>query len=281
MFMETTILKQANLDWSVKAERLVTAESNIETKSVAIVRQDNNAILGVHGDGYHPLQNSEMMEILDRISGKMGLPLHKGGYFGQGEKVYIQLKTQDLKVGTDKVKGYLTCVNSFDGSTSLAFGHSNLTISCQNTFFANYREMANKVRHTQKMHERIDIICMQIEDVLRAEQKIFQSITRMSEVKIDQKVRDMVLERILNLDKEERLADLTTLSTRKKNILSDLEVNIAGEVQDKGGNLWGLFSGITKYTTHSLKGDSNENKLFGVYGRREREVFAELSQLVS
>jgi len=281
MFMETTILKQANLDWSVKAERLVTAESNIETKSVAIVRQDNNAILGVHGDGYHPLQNSEMMEILDRISGKMGLPLHKGGYFGQGEKVYIQLKTQDLNVGTDKVKGYLTCVNSFDGSTSLAFGHSNLTISCQNTFFANYREMANKVRHTQKMHERIDIICMQIEDVLRAEQKIFQSITRMSEVKIDQKVRDMVLERILNLDKEERLADLTTLSTRKKNILSDLEVNIAGEVQDKGGNLWGLFSGITKYTTHSLKGDSNENKLFGVYGRREREVFADLSQLVS
>jgi phage/plasmid-like protein (TIGR03299 family) len=279
--METTILKQANLDWSVKAERLVTAESNIETKSIAIVRQDNNAILGVHGDGYHPLQNSEMMEILDRISGKMGLPLHKGGYFGEGQKVYVQLKTQDLNVGTDKVKGYLTCVNSFDGSTSLAFGHSNLTISCQNTFFANYREMANKVRHTQKMHERIDIICMQIEDVLRAEQKIFQNITRMSEVRIDQKVRDMVLERILNLDKEERLADLTTLSTRKKNILSDLEVNIAGEIQDKGGNLWGLFSGITKYTTHSLKGDSNENKLFGVYGRREREVFADLSQLVS
>ena len=279
--MEKSILEQANLNWSVKAERLVTAESNIETKNIAIVREDNNAILGVHGDGYHPLQNLEMMEILDRISGKMGLPLHKGGFFGQGEKVYIQLKTQDLNVGTDKVKGYLTCVNSFDGSTSLAFGHSNLTISCQNTFFANYREMANKVRHTQRMHERIDIICMQIEDVLRAEQKIFQSITRMTEVQIDQKVRDMVLERILNLDKEERLADLSTLSTRKKNILSDLEVNIAGEIQDKGGNLWGLFSGITKYTTHSLKGDSNENKLFGVYGKREREVFSELSQLVS
>jgi len=279
--METTILQQANLDWSVKAERLITAESNLETESVAIVRQDNNAILGVHGDGYHPLQNSEMMEILDRISGKMGLPLHKGGYFGKGEKVYIQLKTQDLSLGRDQVKGYLTCVNSFDGSTSLAFGHSNLTISCQNTFFANYREMANKVRHTQRMHERIDLICMQIEDVLRAEQKIFQNISRMTEVKIDQKVRDMVLGMMLNLDKEERLADLSTLSTRKKNILSDLEVNISGEVQDKGGNLWGLFSGITKYTTHSLKGDSNENKLFGVYGRREREVFTELSMLVS
>jgi hypothetical protein len=86
---------------------------------------------------------------------------------------------------------------------------------------------------------------------------------------------------MLDLNKEERLADITTLSTRKKNILSDLEVNIMGEIQDKGGNLWGLFSGITKYTTHGLKGDSNENKLFGVYGRREREVFGEIGALIS
>ena len=294
--MEKSILVKADLDWAVRSERLVTAESNIETENIAIVRTDNNAILGVHGKGYHPLQNSEMMEILDRISGKMDLPLHKGGYFGQGQKVYIQLKTKDQRVGTDLVKGYLTCVNSYDGSTSLAFGHSNLTISCQNTFFANYREMANKVRHTQKMHERIDLICMQIEDVLRAEEKIFEQIIKMDSISINEpsavllkslkakgfaSVKDLALTRILNLEKEERLADLSSLSTRKKNILSDLEVNIMGEVQDKGGNLWGLFSGITKYTTHQLKGDSNENKLFGVYGRREREVFAELGQLIS
>ena len=277
----SNILESANLNWAVRSEKLVTAVSNIETESIAIVRDDTNQILGVHGKGYHPLQNSEMMEILDRISGKMDLPLHKGGYFGDGQKTYIQLKTKDQAVGTDLVKGYLTCVNSYDGSTSLAFGHSNLTISCQNTFFANYREMANKVRHTQKMHDRIDIICLQIEDVLRAEDKIFNQIKKMSEIDIDPKVREMVLSRMLDLNKEERLADITTLSTRKKNILSDLEVNILGEIQDKGGNLWGLFSGITKYTTHGLKGDSNENKLFGVYGRREREVFGEIGALIS
>jgi hypothetical protein len=275
-----SILEKANLNWSVKSEKLVTAESNIETESIAIVRTDNNAILGVHGSGYQPLQNSEMMEILERISGKMSLPLHKGGYFGGGEKVYVQLKTEDQSIGTDKVKGFLTCVNSYDGSTSLGFGHSNITISCQNTFFANYKQMENKVRHTQRMHERIDIICMQIEDVLQAEKKIFKQIVRMSEIDIRPEVRDLVLTRILNLEKEERLADLSTLSTRKKNILSDLEVNIAGEIQDKGGNLWGLFSGITKYTTHGLKGNADENKLFGVYGRREREVFSDLGKLV-
>jgi hypothetical protein len=171
--MEKSILEKANLNWNVRTERLVTAESNLMTDNSAIIREDKNVILGVHSSSYVALQNSEMMEILERVSGKMGLPLHKGGYFGNGEKVYIQLKTEDYNLGTDKIKGYLTCVNSFDGSTSLAFGHSNLTISCQNTFFANYREMANKVRHTMNMHTRIDLLCVQIEGVLQAEQKIF------------------------------------------------------------------------------------------------------------
>jgi hypothetical protein len=227
-----------------------------------------------------------MMEILDRVSGQMGLPLHKGGYFGNGEKVYIQLKTQDKTLGRDMVKGYLTCVNSFDGSTSLAFGHSNLTISCQNTFFANYREMANKVRHTMNMHTRIDLLCIQIEGVLQMEQKIFTQIERMSETRITPKVKELALSKLLNLSKEETLADLSTLTTQKKNLLSSLEVSINGEINGwgnglaKGDNLWGFFSGITHYTTHNLKGDANENKLFGRFGNREREVFADMGELV-
>ncbi len=278
--MENSILQKSNLDWSVRTEKLVTATTNLDTDSVAIIRDDKNVVLGIHSSSYVALQNTEMMEILDRVSGKMDLPLHKGGYFGNGEKVYIQLKTEDKRIGNDLVKGYLTCVNSFDGSTSLAFGHSNLTISCQNTFFANYRQMANKVRHTMNMHTRIDLLCTQIEGVLQAEQKIFTQIERMTEVRIDQRVRDMVMTKMLNLQGEERLADLSTLSTQKKNLLSSIEVSVSGEIIDKGDNLWGLFSGITHYTTHGLKGDANENKLFGRFGNREREVFAELGELV-
>lgn len=278
--MENTILEQAKLNWTVRTEKLVTSATNLATDNIAIIRDDKDVILGVHGSSYIALQNSEMMEILERVSGKMDLPLHKGGYFGNGEKVYIQLKTEDFNLGDDKIKGFLTCVNSFDGSTSLAFGHSNITISCRNTFFANYRELANKVRHTMNMHSRIDLLCTQIEGVLQAEKKIFKQIERMSEVQIDQKVRDMVLTRMLNLQREERLADITTLTTQKRNLLSNMEVSINGQIEDKGETLWGLFSGITHYTTHNLKGDSNENKLFGRYGNREREVFAELGDLV-
>jgi hypothetical protein len=54
-----------------------------------------------------------------------------------------------------------------------------------------------------------------------------------------------------------------------------------GENNQKCDNLWGLFSGVTKYTTHSLtKNDNTQAKLFGTYGEREREIFTNLVELV-
>jgi len=45
--------------------------------------------------------------------------------------------------------------------------------------------------------------------------------------------------------------------------------------------MWGLFSGVTKYTTHSISAkDNTENKMFGVYGNREKEIFSDLVELV-
>jgi len=58
-------------------------------------------------------------------------------------------------------------------------------------------------------------------------------------------------------------------------------VDLNGEVQEKGDNLWGLFSGVTKYTTHSMgKSGNTENKIFGTYGNREREIYQDLVSLV-
>jgi hypothetical protein len=54
-----------------------------------------------------------------------------------------------------------------------------------------------------------------------------------------------------------------------------------GVINQKGDNMWGLFSGVTKYTTHSYsKGDNTETKMFGGVGNREREIFTKLVELV-
>jgi phage/plasmid-like protein (TIGR03299 family) len=278
------VLDQVGLNWTVREESLTTESGIIVPKSKAIIREDINQVLSVHGEGYFPYQNHQMVELLDKVSQQIGLPIHKGGYFGDGEKVYIQLKSNDLKLGTDRIEGFITGVNSFDGSTSLAFGPSNITISCMNTFYAAFRNLDTKVRHTKNMVMRIDEICRGLELVMEEEKEMFNNITRLSETKINKKDEDWVTKLLFNIAKEVDLNDEEQVSTVTRNRMTRFYVDLNGELKEKGDNLWGLFSGVTKYTTHSLnKGDNDrnqENKMFGHYGQRERGIFNKLVELV-
>ena len=276
------VLEKTGLDWNVRIEKTFT-ESGIELDRIGLVREDTQEILGVHSNGYVPYQNTQLIELLDRVSSLTGLEIHRGGEFGGGRKVFIQLKSNDLRLGNDRVEGFVTGVNSFDGSTSLAFGNSNLTISCQNTFFSAYRNL-EKIRHTKNMNIKIDEICRGVDTLVAEEQEIFNTIKRMSETQFSQETKDRVIKSLFDIDMDINVRgfhDEERLSTNVKNKLSRLYIDMNGELQEKGDNVWGLFSGVTKYTTHSLsREDNSENKMFGLYGNRERKIFKDLSVLV-
>jgi len=275
------ILNKANLNWNVKTEKVAT-ESGITLDGYsALVREDTNVPLSVRSESYYPYQNYDLVELLDRVSGLTGLSIHKGGFFGEGQKVFIQLKSNNLRIGNDRVEGYLTGINSFDGTTSLAFGPSNITISCQNKFFAAFREMQSKVRHTKNMVVKIDEICKRLEGVLDEEKIVFDNILKLSETRFDDIIKDKVTRELFGINKDVDLKDMEAISGVTRNKLSRFYVDLNGELQGKGDNLWGLFSGITKYTTHSLtKNDNTEAKMFGVYGKRELSIFNKLTELV-
>ena len=275
------VLNQTGLNWTVREESLTTESGIIIPQQKAIIRDDTNTVLSVHGEGYYPYQNHQLIELLDKVSQQVGLPIHKGGMFGDGKKVFIQLKSNDLKLGTDRVEGFITGVNSFDGSTSLAFGPSNITISCQNTFFAAFRNMDTKVRHTKNMVMRVDEICRGLERVIEEEAVMFEDIKQMADTKMTKENQEWVSRVLFNIEREVNLNDEKALSTVTRNKLSRFEIDLNGELKQKGDSLWGLFSGVTKYTTHSMiKGDNSENKMFGVYGQRERNIFKQLVELV-
>ena len=275
------VLNQTNLNWTVREESLTTQSGIIIPKQKAIVRDDTNEVLSIHGEGYYPYQNHQLIELLDKVSQQSGLPIHRGGSFGGGQKVFIQLKSNDLKLGNDKIEGYITGINSFDGTTSLAFGPSNITISCQNTFFGAFRSMDTKVRHTKNMIMRVDDICRGLEQVVEEESKMFEDIKILSETRMTKQNEDWVTRTLFNIMREVDMNNEEQVSSVTRNKLSRFYVDLNGELKEKGDNLWGLFSGVTKYTTHSMnKGDNSENKMFGTFGKREREIFTKLVELV-
>ena len=275
------VLNETNLNWTVREESLTTQSGIIIPKQKAIVRDDTNEVLSIHGMGYYPYQNHQLIELLDKVSQQSGLEIHRGGSFGDGQKVFIQLKSNDLKLGDDKIEGYITGINSFDGTTSLAFGPSNITISCQNTFFGAFRSMDTKVRHTKNMIMRVDDICRGLEQVVEEESKMFEDIKQMSETRMTKENEDWVTRTLFNIMKDVDLNNEEQVSSVTRNKLTRFYVDLNGELKEKGDNMWGLFSGVTKYTTHSMiKGDNSENKMFGTYGQRERHIFKQLVEMV-
>jgi phage/plasmid-like protein (TIGR03299 family) len=275
------LLEKAGLNWTANKEILQTS-SGIITDSVAIVREDTQKILGVHKDSYEVFQNKQMAELLFELSQKADLPIHNAGLLGGGSKVFIQLKTDDLNLSYgDKVKGYLTAVNSFDGSTSLAFGHSTTTISCQNTFFGAYKGLGSKIKHTKSMIIKVDDLLRSAEKVRAEEKANFETIKKLSEVPMTDNWVDEVLKGLFAVSLEDVKTNAETISTRNKNNIMRFRDALAQETAYKGKTMWGLFSGVTKYSTHMIGDNKEDTKMFGSIAQKERRIFEQFASSVN
>jgi phage/plasmid-like protein (TIGR03299 family) len=276
-----TMLISSGLDWKVISEPLQTVSGILIPERVALVREDTKKVLGIHTENYVPYQNDELLELLYRIGNSTGLELHTGGSFKGGEKVWFQLKSNDLKLENDTIKGYISGFNSFDGKTALAFGNSEVTVSCQNTFWRGYREVNTKLRHSASMKPRIEEILAKIDVLMEEEQTMFGEITRMNETRMTPEVKELITKRLFEISVEERL-DSPEFSTNLKNRLWRFNYDLGIELASKNDSLWGLFSGVTRYTTHSMKQgrDNSEGKMFGRTGNIEREIYSELVEIV-
>lgn len=275
------LLEKAGLNWTANKEILQTS-SGIITDSVAIVREDTQKILGVHKDSYEVFQNKQMAELLFELSQKADLPIHNAGLLGGGSKVFIQLKTDDLNLSYgDKVKGYLTAVNSFDGSTSLAFGHSTTTISCQNTFFGAYKGLGSKIKHTKSMIIKVDDLLRSAEKVRAEEKANFETIKKLSEVPMTDNWVDEVLKGLFAVSLEDVKTNAETISTRNRNNIMRFRDALAQETAYKGKTMWGLFSGVTKYSTHMIGSDKEDTKMFGSIAQKERRIFEQFASSVN
>jgi len=280
------ILEETRLNWKVIPIGVRTdsvydnpVSGILIPDSVAMMRADTKICLGIHKSGYVPYQNDDLLELLFKVSNQTGLRLHSGGYFGNGEKVFIQLKSDDHNLpGGDRVEGNISAINSFDGKTALSFGTSNTTISCMNTFWLAYRSLQTKIRHTAKMEYRIEEILKQVDALLVEEKENFKKIDRLIDVRMTSVAKELVTKMLFNLERDSKLADIE-LSTNMKNKIENFNADLALEMSQKGDNLWGLFSGVTRYTTHTMKKgqDNTEGKLFGVTGDRERAIWEHLT----
>ena len=160
-------LDLAGLDWQVDQQPLYLfddrrAEYETLGGHVANVRQDTGEFLGVVGETYKVLQNTEAFDFLDALHAD-GILKYESAFSIRGNRkvvILARVPGEWQVKGDDVLSPYLLFSNSHDGTEGVRFGATSVRVVCNNTYqFAlsgKGREKIGVIRHTASMSERLD-----------------------------------------------------------------------------------------------------------------------------
>ena len=94
--------------------------------------------------------------------------------------------------------------------------------------------------------------------------KLIKKYHKLASTPITKKLADDLVKYIMNVDS----LSGSDLSTKKVNQIENVFENINHQMREKGNNLWGLHSGVTRWTTHDKSAPKRTN------GRIESNMFS-------
>lgn len=257
------LLDKFDLNWQVNKVPLITLDGD-ETDYFGTQRADTKQVFSTCKDSYQVFQNYELANMITEVAGQFDMEVARGGHFKNGARVYLQIHTGDLKgIGenNDTVKKYMTAINSHDGSSSIAFGMSNLTVSCDNMFHKVTRQAdMTKIRHSASMRENVDLLMMEFENIREQEKKMYENFQHMAERGVTTPMINNVIATVTGVDLRKQQSEIVDLySTYQINNAAKLQERITEEMSYKGTTVWGLFSGVTSYTSKDMRVPNRDN----------------------
>lgn len=275
--MENQIKQQTNeiliahgLDFTIEKAPMFALNKEgkqVESSYFGLINSKTNDVIHICKKGYVPSQNHEVVGLVLKGMEKFGkdLSVTNAGSLSGGRKIFLQLAVEGMsKVANDTIKRFITVIDSNDGTTGLSIGCSDITMRCQNQFFKFYKSGQNKMRHSVTLEEKLKELPFLIESALGESIRQIELYNKFQSTKITKDLAHQMVKHVLGYDRViTSLSERKELSTRSVNIMDKMYSDIETEINQVGENLWGLFGGITRFTTHSSIVSDKENSKVG------------------
>lgn len=269
-------IKLAGLDWTVSLRPLCTEEENsvsVTTHS-AVVRDDDNSVLGVVGSTYKPLQNLESFEFFQPFVEDGLASLETAGSLFNGKKTFILATTNaeaDV-VKDDTVQSFILLSNAHDGSQAVRVGFTPIRVVCNNTLTAAIRSDMSKlirVRHSASVKENLELIRNTMDTVNSQFLATIEQYKELAKRDVVQSDLEKYVKQVFSLKKLEDIIHNYEQQEEKKfrnNLMERINYYFEEEPQHK---VWNMYNAVNSYLNHdrSRSLESTYNSLWFGYNK--------------
>lgn len=282
----------AGLDWEVETkpmffntemedDRLIvnpSMQQNSVPNHRAMVRSDNNKVLGVVGNRYKPVQNAEAFEFLDGLVDSGQMRYHTAGSLRDGRNVWLLGKIGTMTVvPKDHVDQYLLLYNSHDGSGALRCFFTAVRVVCANTAAIALNQGKGTgicLRHTSKVHDHL----IEGKEILQLATKEFDQFKQFTDLMVKTKMTDkMMVQFGEKLFPTPPAKVKTERHIKKREVLLDLfEYGTGQDIRGVRGTGWAAYSALTEFANyyHPARGVDAQQRRF------EASVFSPTGSLI-
>ena len=264
------------LTWEIEAQPIhIPGQRELAQK--ALVRSDNGKLLGIRSKHYYPVFNRDLEAIKERILRTNAFDFKGYQEFQGGKRIlsFYENKQKNLQICGENVKDYLIVGNSNDASSKLFVGTSNFMFRCENQF-------SEKIRAYERRHDRpFNINEIRIDRLIQSyeigRRNLYRKMERLKKAEANiELIQQLALQLMGTIEQTDRLEKAIPKKRKQTLLLLDC---IETEIKDLGPNLWGVFNGVTRYTSNYLKGNPGFGVVNGLGEKMNREAMEFLNKM--
>jgi phage/plasmid-like protein (TIGR03299 family) len=302
---------QAGLNWTVRTGELqavstplsidehgVTPATYIDVpKKQAIIREDNNSVIGIVGTKYKVVQNMEVFNALDTLVDAGDARYAAAGEFNGGSNIWMVLELpRGISVANDPHAAFLLVKTSHDGSSSVVIKPIIERLFCANQvngLISNskkkYNEYTYRMSHTTNQE-------LSIADIRNITNLTYQAIddyeltaNRLLDIGFSREQAVNFFKKVWALPStvEDKPYDLLTRGERKQQTIAKdarakaWSIYSESETQENiRGTAFGAWHAVVEFADHYATGGPERLAAATLSGRNDRVKTKALSLLV-
>lgn len=171
-------MNHAQYNWEIEQRMLYTTNNSGIVEEVddykALVRSDNDKMLGVVGQNYAPMLNATFAEIVNTVEDKTACTLRTYGEQSDGKKLYAKLthpKMKDFKMPSnvgDEIASSIVIANGHAGALAFRMYIEYMRLICLNGLTIPVRKNFVYARHTKNYMDKIGDLTDSVSSVIEA-----------------------------------------------------------------------------------------------------------------